>query len=75
MDCGVDTVECDYYMVQDWLWKQAAGNRHKEMLCIQCLSIRLGRRLTEEDFTDCSLNYSMGFKSPAKKASFSRVMV
>ena len=75
MDCNVDTLEIDeYYMVRDHLWALATGDS-EGMLCLDCLGVRLGRGLTEEDFTDCELNYSAGFKSPTIKASFSKVMV
>jgi len=75
MDCGVDTIECDYFMIHDWLWEQVAGDREDKMLCIECTSIRLGRSLREEDFTDCELNYSKGFKSPKRVTTISKVTV
>jgi hypothetical protein len=63
IDCDIDTLEIDeYYMVHDHLWKLATGDS-EGMLCFDCLSSRLGRALTEEDFTGCSLNYdSDGFR-------------
>ena len=62
-DCNIDTLEIDeYYMVHDRIWVLATGNS-KGMLCFDCLGARLGRELTEDDFTDCELNYgSEGFK-------------
>ena len=62
-DCGVDVAPCDedgyptegweLYMVDDQLWRAAAG---EGFLCIGCLEARIGRRLTVDDFTDCGLN-------------------
>ena len=53
--CGVDTDALDeYYMVTDELW--GSYGVHHGQLCIGCLEERLGRRLTEDDFTDVPLN-------------------
>lgn len=55
-DCNCDTYgnSKDYYMVHDEIWdKHGAG---RDMLCIDCLEKRIGRKLVYEDFTDCPLN-------------------
>jgi hypothetical protein len=61
LDCQTETTftprgkNDEYYMIHNDLWLKAnpagAGK-----LCIGCLEKRIGRRLTPEDFTDCSLN-------------------
>jgi hypothetical protein len=52
-DCDEHTID-EYYMVGDDLWADyGAGDR---VLCIGCLEIRIGRRLTPADFTDCGAN-------------------
>ena len=47
-DCGRDTRD-EYYTVHDEVWAESKGG--KDLLCIQCLETRLGRRLTKDDFT------------------------
>ena len=57
-DCGVDTQDIgEWYMVKDEVWAAVWPKRSKrEFLCIGCLEIRLGRRLTSDDFTDAPIN-------------------
>lgn len=60
LDCEVNTLDIgEYYMVNDHVWKTLASLRQDDgMLCIGCLEKRIGRTLTNEDFTDCLLNDS-----------------
>ena len=55
----------EHYMVTDGVWKSAGmpastvkmqGEPDGNFLCIGCLKLRIGRRLTALDFTDCLLN-------------------
>ena len=71
VDCGVETLPADerraeFYMVTDEVWA-AAGMPDADLdeddrlymddcLCIGCLELRIGRRLTPDDFTDCPMN-------------------
>lgn len=49
VDCQVSTRKLGhYYMVSNWLWRQAGAGRG--MLCLSCLEQRIGRPLTTEDF-------------------------
>jgi hypothetical protein len=54
-DCGIHTAEYgEYYMVHDELWrKHGAGDG---MLCLSCLTGRIGRELTAQDFTNAPIN-------------------
>lgn len=54
LDCSLDTVDSNYYMVHSQLWLSVAPD--KGMLCIPCLEKRIGRQLTKDDFTECLLN-------------------
>lgn len=56
MDCGFDTCNTEFYMVHNELWLSAGMNTRSGMLCIGCLEKRIGRTLTDNDFTDCLLN-------------------
>jgi hypothetical protein len=49
VDCGKDTGGGEYYTVEDDLW--AASGAEDGMLCLACLERRIGRPLTEDDFT------------------------
>jgi hypothetical protein len=62
-DCGTPTVKrgrpSEWYMVQDSVWEAAgmpATPDLKSYLCIGCLEVRLGRRLTPADFTAAGAN-------------------
>lgn len=55
----------EYYMVTAEIWKEAGmppsiADNHTELdgnfLCIGCLELRIGRRLTALDFTVCPIN-------------------
>ena len=56
-DCRKDTLrsDLDYYMVTDKVWAEAKAPK-KGMLCLFCLSARLGRRLNFFDFSDAPIN-------------------
>lgn len=52
--CSENTLELDeYYAVQPDLWRRYGV---EGMLCIGCLEIRLGRKLTPADFIDAEIN-------------------
>jgi len=57
-----DCVDCDsntsyeHYFVQTQVWFDQAGMGEVGMLCIGCLELRIGRRLTPEDFTSAHIN-------------------
>lgn len=51
------TFGVDYYMVHDNVWLREAGLPGSGcMLCIRCLTTRLGRALVRADFIDCPVN-------------------
>jgi hypothetical protein len=50
-DCKQDTIESgNYYMVHDEIWAASGLSDLEDMLCLDCLEGRLGRRLTIADF-------------------------
>lgn len=54
LDCLVDTGRIgEHYMLRDSVWNSVASDG---MLCVGCLEIRLGRRLTREDFNNSHIN-------------------
>jgi hypothetical protein len=65
-DCGADTTPCtrkrgcrhkgrwEFYMAHHRLWRAAGAG--KGFLCIGCLELRLGRKLTARDFTCALIN-------------------
>jgi hypothetical protein len=53
--CGERSIT-DYYMVHDALWKES-GIPAKGMAHIKCLSTKIGRPLTEDDFTEVPVNH------------------
>ena len=65
-DCGQATTPCtgkrgcrhkgkhEFYSVEDNIWKEAGMD--SGLLCIGCLELRTGRRLTVADFKDCLLS-------------------
>jgi hypothetical protein len=57
-DCGIETIDDEYYMVTDEVWKLASGKdgRAPRILCIGCLEKRIGRMLTKADFSDAPIN-------------------
>ena len=56
MDCSVDTGKIgEHYMLNDKVWVQV-HNSPKGMLCVGCIEVRLGRKLTPADFNDSYLN-------------------
>jgi len=50
---GVDAIS--YYMVHDDLW-ETHGNG-EGFLCLDCLSVRMGRRVVQADLTDAPINH------------------
>lgn len=55
LDCSRDTLGDHYYMVTQTVWSLAHPMDHG-MLCLDCLSGRLGRSLRSGDFIDCPVN-------------------
>lgn len=56
LDCRVDTGKIhEHYFIRTDVWLSVVESI-VGMLCIGCLEQRLGRELTPDDFTDCSLN-------------------
>jgi hypothetical protein len=57
-----DARRSEWYMVHDHVWLAAGMPQHDptkygdEILCIGCLEVRLGRRLTPHDFTESGIN-------------------
>lgn len=52
-DCGINTNDIDeYYMVLDSIWLESGMDKDGGMLCLECLEIRIGRRLIGADFKD-----------------------
>ncbi len=49
-DCGKETAITDYYMVNFELWGKYGNG--KDLLCINCLSKRVGRPLTKKDLLE-----------------------
>ena len=54
VDCRCFRYEAAYYMVHDAVWQEAKGGTN--LLCLRCLSQRLGRKLIRADFTDAPCN-------------------
>lgn len=53
LDCGKNTSlhSDDYYMLRNKLWRQLVPREQRHgMLCLSCVSARLGRPLQPEDF-------------------------
>mgnify|MGYP001608719832 CR=1 FL=1 len=56
LDCGIDTGKIhEHYFVHTILWLKAAGSIHG-MLCVNCMEVRLGRRLQKSDFPNVGIN-------------------
>jgi len=53
-DCGCKKGERSYYMVWDTVWEEGKGGR--DVLCMSCLSDRLGRKLQRADFNEAPVN-------------------
>lgn len=63
LDCAVDTDEIgEYYMVNDYVWKQTGIAPDGGKLCIGCLETRIGRRLMSSDFPHYPINYAGIFR-------------
>jgi hypothetical protein len=53
LDCGKNTFlhNDDYYMLRNKLWRQLVPREQRHgMLCLSCVSVRLGRPLQPDDF-------------------------
>lgn len=61
LDCGVDTDEAyyDYYMVHDRIWRETGLGMDDGQLCIECLELRIGRKLIRTDFIYAPVNEDM----------------
>lgn len=56
-DCyGCFNPNTEYYMIHDDLWAEVATYGRHGMLCFDCLVQRLGRSLTQDDFTGAPVN-------------------
>lgn len=69
-DCGEDTLstpEGDWYMVRDDVWAAAGMTASAEdaYLHRRCLEKRLGRRLTQGDYTNAPINHRLRLQAPA----------
>jgi hypothetical protein len=77
VDCGAGTVlskrGCNEdYMVHDEVWEAAgmppstimAYGGNGDFLCVGCLEVRLGRRLTPADFTKVPINNPTPWDTP-----------
>jgi hypothetical protein len=66
--CRIDTLRAgEFYMVKDEVWDAAVGADsfiRDSYLCIGCIELRLGRRLTSTDFADVAINEIDGGQSP-----------
>lgn len=51
VDCRKDTLGGEYYMVGNEVWAASGLGPNDGMLCLNCLSRRIGRILRPEDFT------------------------
>jgi hypothetical protein len=79
LDCGFNTRinNIDYYIVHNYIWDAVVKDDYNElcelrgyngMLCINCLELRLGRKLVFEDFTRCMLNHNNPYVQSLRKA-------
>lgn len=56
LDCRTDTGKLgEHYMLKDSTWYKAHVS-NVGMICIGCIEIRLGRKLTVSDFNDSHVN-------------------
>lgn len=64
LDCSVDTGKIgEHYMLTDETWYQIHDS-NIGMLCLGCLEVRLGRKLTAQDFNQSYINgLRFGIKS------------
>lgn len=66
LDCRVDTGKIyEHYMLVDTTWLRVVDSA-VGMLCVGCIEIRLGRKLTAADFNDSYLNKSKKFIRSAR---------
>lgn len=55
VDCSENT-SYEHYFAKNDVWFGLANMGEIGMLCVGCLELRIGRRLTPEDFTDAHIN-------------------
>ena len=56
LDCRIDTGKiCEHYFINTDTWMSVVGSK-TGMLCINCLTIRLGRPLVPSDFPKVHIN-------------------
>lgn len=55
-DCEKTFYEMPYYMLHHRVWRQALEDKPARMLCFACLTQRLGRKLTMQDFNSAPIN-------------------
>ena len=60
-----DCIDCrginDLFMVTNTLWT-GLGLSYRDNLCLDCLTKRLGRRLTQQDLTDVPINRGLFYR-------------
>lgn len=54
LSCRNDT-RYEHFFLKDEIWFKV-HNSKSGMMCINCIEIRLGRKLNKSDFTDCYIN-------------------
>lgn len=54
--CGRYT---EHFMVHNAVWSAANLGREMKIICLHCLSRRLGRKLTRDDFTPAPVNATL----------------
>lgn len=52
--CNKDT-KYEHFYLKDEVWFKV-HNSKKGMVCINCVEIKLNRKLCKKDFTDCYIN-------------------
>lgn len=57
-DCGLDK---HYYMLLYSVWHKAIANQFARFLCLDCVENRLGRQLTQTDFSTAPVNATLKF--------------
>jgi hypothetical protein len=75
-NCGGCDKVCtgkDYYMVRDHVWFVEAALPFHMIMCIDCLEVRIGRKLVEDDFSHCPLNIMNGHRKTIDPVSNTRI--
>jgi len=55
VDCDTNT-SYEHYFVKNEIWHGLAKMTEVGMLCVGCIELRIGRKLSPEDFTDAHIN-------------------